>query len=168
MCSLQHAGVEGAGKPKGKGKHGTEQRGQRWLEGKGWLGQGRDHAMQHGAGVAQPTCSAAQCRVSAVWCRCRATKPWAGGQPPGMLALTAQEGLDMADQLPQLLVGALHTGPGLVRLVQGCLRSQPGLVCLPLGLCHLNTGRDPWCQPQGLQRVAVPPDPTSTYVPHTL
>lgn len=43
-------------------------------------------------------CSATQCRVSAVWCRCRATKPWVGvASPPGMPALTAQEGLDMAD-----------------------------------------------------------------------
>lgn len=114
-------------------------------------------------------CSAARCRVGAVWCRCRATQCWAGAaSPPGTPALTAQEGLDLADELPQLPVGALHTGPGLVRFVQGCLSLQPGLICLPLGLGHLSRGRDPQHQPQGLGGTAMPATPTSPHVPRTL
>jgi len=115
--------------------------------GRGRSGQGRDRATQRGAGAArcgagavQPPCSAG-CRVGAA--RCRATQRRAGAaSPPGTLALTAQEGLDMADELPQLLVGALHAGPGPVRLVQGRLCPQPGFIRLPLGLRHLGRGRN--------------------------
>lgn len=44
--------------------------GQRWLEGRGGLGQGRDHAVQHGAGVAQSMCSVETMQCGTVQGQC--------------------------------------------------------------------------------------------------
>lgn len=73
-----------------------------WRAEEGW---GRAGTMQcsmgqgwHSPRAVSRQCSVAQCRVNAAWCRCRATKPWTGvASPPGMPALTAQEGFDIAD-----------------------------------------------------------------------
>lgn len=132
----------------------------------GWCGAVQGWYSPH---AVQGPCSVVQCGAGAVWCRCGAgAEPCSAGQgqpaPPSTPALTAQEGLDVADKLPQLLVGALHAGPGLVRLVQGCLRPQPGLICLPLGFCHLSRDRDPQRQPQGLWGTAMPPAPSATHL----